>query len=400
MSNTIKVIKVSVILPIYNMERYLEGCLESISAQTLPDIEIICVDDGSSDGTPDILRRYKNNDGRFVVITQENQGPGTARNNGIAAAKGKFIAFMDPDDWYPSNDTLRSLVSAAEENGAQICGGSFSSYFNGIANAPYQGDYQNYTFTEQGMVRYADYQYDYGYTRFIYSRELILSNNILFPDYRRFQDPPFFVRAMCAAEEFYAVPQVTYCYRTGHQDYNWSEEKTVGAIKGMTENLNLAKQYGLEKLHRRTFLRFAEEEMLKCICRHLKLGSQPVLHALIAANAAADMGLLMKAKAENIEKADGGTGADGADSEFWLLPPLVTLLTECSVPKEKRESQLYELECITSSNSYRIGQAITFLPRKIRGGVLCVKDHGVIYTAKLTASKFGIGKIGKGARKI
>lgn len=91
-------IKVSVIIPVFNVENYLEECLESVINQTLKDIEIICVDDGSTDSSLDILKRYAEKDSRIKIITQLNKGPGGARNAGLVIAKGKYIYFIDSDD--------------------------------------------------------------------------------------------------------------------------------------------------------------------------------------------------------------------------------------------------------------------------------------------------------------
>ena len=91
-------LKVSVIIPVYNVEKYLTECLDSICGQTLRDIEIICVNDGSTDNSAEILVKYQNKDARIKIITQENKGPAGARNVGISAACGKYIYFMDSDD--------------------------------------------------------------------------------------------------------------------------------------------------------------------------------------------------------------------------------------------------------------------------------------------------------------
>ncbi|WP_097677405.1 glycosyltransferase family 2 protein [Olsenella urininfantis] len=99
--------KVSVVVPVYNVEDYLDGCLESLEAQTYRDLEIICVNDGSTDGSEDKLRQWAERDGRVRVICQSNAGPSAARNAGIRAATGDFICFLDPDD--------RFLPSACEE---------------------------------------------------------------------------------------------------------------------------------------------------------------------------------------------------------------------------------------------------------------------------------------------
>ena len=91
--------KISVIIPVYNVEKYLKKCLDSICNQTLQDIEIICVDDGSSDSSLEILRQYEAKDSRVKVLTQSNQKQGAARNNGISIAKGEYLGFIDSDDW-------------------------------------------------------------------------------------------------------------------------------------------------------------------------------------------------------------------------------------------------------------------------------------------------------------
>ena len=112
-------IKVSVILPVYNCEKYLRQCLDSLTSQTLRDIEIICVNDGSTDSSLEILNEYAAADMRFVVIDSENRGAGAARNSGIEAACGKYLAFLDSDDWFEP-DMLSAAYNAAENAKADI----------------------------------------------------------------------------------------------------------------------------------------------------------------------------------------------------------------------------------------------------------------------------------------
>ena len=91
---------VSVIVPVYNMEKYLEECIRSLAEQTLPDIELIFVDDGSQDASPRILEAYRTKyPERIRVITQPNGGQGSARNAGIRAARGEYVGFVDSDDY-------------------------------------------------------------------------------------------------------------------------------------------------------------------------------------------------------------------------------------------------------------------------------------------------------------
>jgi len=91
-------VSISIIVPVYNSEKYLNDCLESLSKQTLGDIEIIIVNDGSSDNSQVIIEQYTKKDSRFISIYQNNAGPGEARNRGIEIAKGKYVGFVDSDD--------------------------------------------------------------------------------------------------------------------------------------------------------------------------------------------------------------------------------------------------------------------------------------------------------------
>lgn len=101
-------IKVSVIIPVYNSAQYLTKCIESMLNQTLKEIEIICVDDGSTDESLAIIKNYKKLDSRIKILTQENKYAGVARNNGMRIAKGEYLFFLDSDDF--SSDTLLEKV--------------------------------------------------------------------------------------------------------------------------------------------------------------------------------------------------------------------------------------------------------------------------------------------------
>ena len=111
--------KVSAVVPVYNTEAYLRRCLDSIAGQTLDEIEIIIIDDGSPDGSAEIASEYTRRDTRFRLVQTPNRGVAQARNTGIELAHGTYIAFVDSDD-YLEPDMLRALYESAEENGAEI----------------------------------------------------------------------------------------------------------------------------------------------------------------------------------------------------------------------------------------------------------------------------------------
>lgn len=110
---------ISVIVPVYNAEKYLKPCLDSIINQTLKNIEILLVDDGSTDSSLKIIQSYANKDKRIKIIKQKNSGPGIARNKGISLAKGDFISFMDADDFFEP-DLLESLHDKIEKTNSDI----------------------------------------------------------------------------------------------------------------------------------------------------------------------------------------------------------------------------------------------------------------------------------------
>ena len=250
--------KVSVIIPVYNVEAYLRECLDTVGNQTLKEIEVVCVDDGSTDNSLDILKEYAKKDNRITVISRENKGVGFSRNQGINASKGEFIAFMDPDDYYPSDIVLQSLYENAKSHHVDICGGSLIVYNENRKITIEKKDFYNY-FSENKLWSYLDFQYDYGYQRFIFSRSLILKNDVYFPNYRRFQDPPFMVKAFINAGRFYAISEYTYAYRSAHKEINWTEEKVYHLLQGLRDDLVMAINANLTKLYELTLNRIKKD---------------------------------------------------------------------------------------------------------------------------------------------
>jgi glycosyltransferase involved in cell wall biosynthesis len=120
--------RVSIVVPTYNVEDYLARCLESLLSQSLGAIEIIAVNDGSTDRSGKILTDYANKDPRIVVIEQKNLGVSSARNAGIKAAHGEYIGFVDPDDWVDS-DMYKDMLQAADEDHADIVMCSYTREF-------------------------------------------------------------------------------------------------------------------------------------------------------------------------------------------------------------------------------------------------------------------------------
>lgn len=115
--------EVSVIIPVYNNEKYVEECVRSVQNQTFEDLEILVINDGSTDGSGEILERLLREDRRIRLFRQENKGAGAARNKGLDTASGRYLVFVDGDDWI-APDYIEKLYAAAEERESEmvICG--------------------------------------------------------------------------------------------------------------------------------------------------------------------------------------------------------------------------------------------------------------------------------------
>ena len=247
-------IKISVIIPVYNVEDYIEECLDSIVNQSLDDTEIVVVNDGSTDCTDEMVKKYflRCKKKKYKYIVQNNSGAGAARNAGIREASGEYIAFMDGDDFYHKNGILEAMYTAAKQNNALICGGDMSFFRNNIYSV---GDGRRGTFLEyDGWVKKEDLETANSFYRFIYKTNFLIENNLFFPDYRRNQDNPFFLRCVNKAKNVYFINEETYCYRTGHKNVGWNKKKVLGLVEGVRDELRICLDGKMEKILRNRVL--------------------------------------------------------------------------------------------------------------------------------------------------
>lgn len=219
---------VSVIIPCYNVEKYLRQCLDSVFAQTLKEIEIICVDDGSSDHTLEILNEYQKKDDRMKVITQKNAGAGAARNNGLKVAKGKYLSFLDSDDFFEP-DMLQEAYESAEKNQADFV------VFN---SDQYHMDKESYVevpwvLRMQDIPPYMPFNYrqltgnvfktfvGWAWDK-LYRRDFVVENNLWFQEQRTTNDMLFVFSALAVAKRISIVNKVL-----AHQRRGGSESLSV-----------------------------------------------------------------------------------------------------------------------------------------------------------------------------
>lgn len=242
--------KISIIIPAYNVENCVEQSIESCLRQSLKEIEIICVNDGSTDGTVSLLEKYFSR-GDIELVSQENKGTGAARNTGIHKATGEYIYFLDADDCLPSDDTLEKLYYYAKANNVNICGGNAVIERNGeiLPCDKTHPTYGKFICPTYGMNKYEDIQNFIGFTRFIYNRCFLLEHNIVFPEISECEDPFFFVSAFHAANTFFAVDMDTYQIHRGDHIRTYNDKKTMEeTLLGVSLVLKFANENKLSKL--------------------------------------------------------------------------------------------------------------------------------------------------------
>lgn len=272
-------IKVSIIIPIYNAEKYLRQCIESVRCQTLKELEIICVDDGSIDDSCQIVEQFKLQDTRICLFKQKNQGAGVARNLALRNARGKYVAFLDADDYYIDIDALETMYNASEENGLFACAGLRKCFIDGVVK-------QDELFEDVlkwKILNYRDFQFDYDYQNYIFLREILEKNKIYFPVYRRYQDPPFLVRILYQAKQFMVVDKYLYCYRVSDLMSRFNGKNTYDLLCGLIDNLIFSEKNNLNILFDNTIFRL-EYEYRNIILKNIGIEEFRILKLLMQAN--------------------------------------------------------------------------------------------------------------------
>lgn len=211
-------VKVSVIIPVYNAGRYLSQCLESVTCQTLREIEIICVDDGSTDFSGEIISSYMERDSRIRLVYEDNAGAGAARNAGLGIASGEYVQFLDSDDWFEET-MLEEMYLKAQRYSADIvvCR---TVQFDSRSGREIPSDWmEKYSGLPEGAfspISVADrlFQFTYGQVwDKMFRRMFLMNNSLSFPSLRASEDVPFTYRAMLTASSICVVPKVFVHYR-------------------------------------------------------------------------------------------------------------------------------------------------------------------------------------------
>ncbi|VBB44605.1 Glycosyl transferase, family 2/glycosyl transferase family 8 [uncultured Paludibacter sp.] len=226
----------SIIIPVYNVEKYLRECLDSVLMQNYTEFEVICVNDGSTDKSLNILNEYKTKYNNLIVIDKKNSGTAAARNEGMRAAKGEYIWFVDSDDWILP-DALSVLDEKLKANHPEIL------CFNGKLKYESNGKEEEDTGVTENNLNGWEYYNKYALTsrKFhfvcvvlrLYKREFLLKNNLFFESGIAHEDNLWVPKVMYYTNSVDCIPHTLYVYRirSGSKMQTFSEEKIFDIIK-------------------------------------------------------------------------------------------------------------------------------------------------------------------------
>lgn len=233
--------QLSIIIPVYNVAPYLRRCLDSIVHQTLRDIEIICVDDGSTDDSPAILAEFAARDERIIIITKKNGGLSSARNAGLEAAHAEWIAFVDSDDSVEPHTYEQAIACMTEGVDLVIFGiqvhcpfdAGMQQEFQAALNLKYSGKQT----TCYELIR----QCGHSAWNKIYKRDLIRQHQLQFPDYLRYEDTYFFYLYALYTRSIFFLPDYLYHY---HIRQNSIMGDTYAQKKGIAiQHVSIAERF-------------------------------------------------------------------------------------------------------------------------------------------------------------
>ena len=235
-------VKISIIVPVYNTAKYLDKCIQTLIKQTLEDIEIIFIDDGSEDGSAEILKNYAKNDKRISILNQNHKRQGAARNYGLSIAQGEYIGFVDSDDWVELD-----MFDQAKETDSDIVMCSMNTFEDGtnkiIVNTYNTLDIFNQKFFENSFTPQDTLNFIFNISvspcNKIYRKSLIVKNNIKFPENIYFEDNAFFFKSWLNAQKISLLNQKLYQYRKSTASTTKSDKNKLDIFKTLDLTKNI-----------------------------------------------------------------------------------------------------------------------------------------------------------------
>lgn len=427
------IVKVSVIVPIYNVEKYLRKCLDGILSQTLKDIEVVAVDDGSTDSSPSILREYAKKDGRIQVVSRQNGGAGAARNTGLALARGKYLFFHDPDD-FSAPQMLERLVANAERYNSDVVVAGRMLYDNAAASVIKTVHLPKHVVSARQPFDYRDvadrFFASFGFAPWnkLFRRDFIEKAGLRFQEIPRTNDMYFVNVALAAACRISALDEALYYYRMNVKSSlqanndksplmffeSWnairmklSEQGVLKSVYGsyafaalassLQNLLSLKSEYNF----RLVYDRLRREIFPTLFGRRLTSAEVPNADWFEQYNILMDNEnpvLFMMARnrfdqkvQQNLNKTITRLESESAKRAELAAKPAreraARAESSARVAQKKIDTLVGEISRLRNSESYRVGMFVTWPARKAWGGVKCLRENGVKYTVKHAVGK-------------
>ena len=372
--------KVSVIIPVYNTEPYLCECLDSIINQTLKDVEIICINDGSTDSSLTVLNDYAERDSRVAVISQENKGQSAARNEGFKIATGEYIYFMDSDDVLSLN-ALEILFNHAVKDKTDIIYFGADVFYETEELKKLHSNYPNYYKRKAAypliysgldlfnqMMQHGDFKPS-PCLQFI-NADFLRKNSIFFAEGIIHEDNLFSFLCCIQADSVKYLDNELF-HRRVRSNSTMTRKESAANVRGyFTCYIEIIKFISSRNLKEKEVQKFLDSLLRDAQHVYNKLSDEEKNMLVWPEYSFENLmfELLMKNKPQRKEQQKGQKKEISYNSEHVSLTSYIALQNE--------------LNSIQNSRSYKYGRMITFIPRKIRGGIRCYSEHGLKYTVE------------------
>jgi len=360
-------IKVSVVVPVCNVEMYLRECLDSLLAQTLKEMEFICVDDGSRDSSPDILAEYADRDSRIKVITKPNAGYGHTMNKGIDAAQGEYIGILESDDIAPK-DMYASLYAAAKKHDLDLIKSNFYRFETVdeqrvLTHVPLTVNASWYNRVVEPAKEPDSLRLAMNTWTGIYRREFLMEKNIRHNETpgASYQDNGFFFQTMCQAKRAMFMDRAFYLNRRDNPNSSVYDKGKVYAMCGeMAFVKDFLKNSGLW-------------DTFKDVYYFKLLSNYEFTYNRIAEVRRKEFLEHISAEFTEAEK-DGSLDLDASYTESEAARVRIIIDAPQNYPtygmmitlERQVRSLESEIASLKSSLSYRVGRALTAVPRKLK----------------------------------
>lgn len=378
--------KVSVIIPCYNVEKYLRECIDSAINQTLKDIEIICVNDGSTDGTLDIIKEYQLADDRVKLVDKPNSGYGNTMNRGMDMATGEYIAILESDD-YIKPDMYQKLYSLAHDNKLDFIKSDYEIFVG-------EGDDRKFTYMNTCRKNSTYYKrinpekhIDILNERMntwtgIYNRKFLKKFNIRHNETpgASYQDNGFWFQTFLWGRRIMFVDEAFYMLRRDNPDSSVHSKGKVFCIFEEYEFIENIVRSNPEK--EKIFIKiFHKKKFDNCSYHYIRVGDEFKKDFLKRMSSEFKRARFEGELDKNLFFGNGWRDLNEImDHTDDYYARTVNINDENISYEEKYNIAMAELNAIKNSKSFKLYRIISYGPKKVRGGYHCLKENGMNYT--------------------